>query len=155
MISYLKTFFILYLFTVTLLDFFENNIYAKENIFIENAYIPIFYEKQLSAAGYFSLKNNTNKNLKIISIKSNFGNATFHNSMINEEGIAKMIEIPSVELPSKSTINFEPNKMHIMFSNINNYKDIETIKVFLLFDDETEIQIPFKIISNIYNQKKF
>ena len=58
MISYLKTFFILYLFTVTLLDFFENNIYAKENIFIENAYIPIFYEKQLSAAGYFSLKNN-------------------------------------------------------------------------------------------------
>jgi len=141
-------------FVVSLSNFFENDVDANEIISIENAYIPIFYQKQFSAAGYFILKNNTKKNYKIISIRSNFGNTTFHNSIIDENGVAKMFEISSIKLPAKSTVNFQPNNMHIMFTNIKYHKDIREIKVFFLFDDGTEISIPFKIVLNINNQQK-
>ncbi len=151
---YIKSFFIFYIFILGFSDFFKNDIYASETISIENAYIPIFYPKQTSASGYFILKNNTSKNLKIISIKSNFGNAKFHNSIIDKEGVAKMFEISSIELPAYDTLNFQPSSLHIMFSNINDYKDVKNIKVFLSFNDGSEITIPFEIVSNIKDQKK-
>ena len=153
MYKILKIFFFLSLFF-----YFPNNISKKvnaeeRNIIISNSYIPIFFENQDPLSAYFTIKNLYNEDIKILSIETNIGFASFHKSEVDKDGISKMISLPFIEMKANSELQFEPASYHIMISNINYpiLKNNNYLNITFMTNNKKNIVVPFKII---YKNKK-
>ena len=71
---------------------------------------------QGNSAAYLVIKNNSNKDYKLISATATdiADNIELHNSFVDQIGVSRMIKIDNIIIPAGSTITLEPGKMHIM-----------------------------------------
>ena len=136
--------FLFFLLSTSILE----NLEAKENNFlIKNAYIPIFSEYQDPLAGYFSIKNNTDSDIIILSIETLLAEVSFHKSEIDENEISRMFSVPFIEIPANTEFKLEPSFYHIMISNINkSFFNQKYVNITILTNNNNKIVIPFKLI---------
>ena len=64
---------------------------------------------------YFEIKNNTGMEDWIVSINSTVSEkAEIHNTVIENDGSAKMVKLEEVKLPSDGSLKLQPAGMHVM-----------------------------------------
>ncbi len=66
------------------------------------------------SAGYFTLTNNTNRPIRITHVSSpQYGAVEMHETVI-ENDVARMREIPFIEIPARGSMTFERGGKHLM-----------------------------------------
>ena len=108
--------------------------------------IPIFGSKMKTAVGYFTIVNKTNEADELITIKTNFANAMIHKSKIDDNGLATMEHIEKVLIPSNSSVVFEQESLHIMFTALKEpLEEYMDKKVTLVFKKLGNIEVEFQV----------
>ena len=108
--------------------------------------IPIFGSKMKTAVGYFTIVNKTNEADELITIKTNFANAMIHKSKIDDNGLATMQHIEKVLIPSNSSVVFEQESLHIMFTALKEpLEEYMDKKVTLVFKKLGNIEVEFQV----------
>ena len=108
--------------------------------------IPIFGSNMKTAVGYFTIVNKTNEADELITIKTNFANAMIHKSKIDDNGLATMEHIEKVLIPSNSSVVFEQESLHIMFTALKEpLEEYMDKKVTLVFKKLGNIEVEFQV----------
>jgi copper(I)-binding protein len=97
------------------------------------------------AAGYFTLKNETGKDRKIVSAASpDCGMLMLHRSEHN--GSEHMAMVDSVDVPAGGSASFAPGGYHLMcVKPSERVKPGNTVKITLGFDDGGTLTADFKV----------
>ena len=116
------------------------------NLTIKHPMIPIFGSKMKTAAGYFTIVNKTNEADELIMVKTNFANAMIHKSKIDNNGLATMEHVEKVLIPSNSSVAFEQESLHIMFTALKEpLEEYMDQKVTLVFKKLGSKEIEFQV----------
>lgn len=68
-----------------------------------------------AGAAYFTLENMGSTPIRLLSAKSSLSDTTeLHTHVHTPEGLMRMEQVPQVEIPAKSTLNFKPGSYHVM-----------------------------------------
>ena len=86
---------------------------APKGVSIEQPWIRLII-KARPAAGYFTLRNESEKPVTLTSVQSSAcGMAMLHQS-IQENGVDKMVHVKSVTVKPHATLTFAPGGYHVM-----------------------------------------
>jgi copper(I)-binding protein len=111
---------------------------------ISNAWVRSIVPSR-PAAGYFTLKNTTGKDRKIVSAaSSDCGMLMLHRSEHN--GSEHMAMVDSVDVPAGASVSFAPGGYHLMCVKPGErVKPGNTVKMTLSFDDGGTLTADFKV----------
>ena len=73
-----------------------------------------------NSAAFMKIKNTSNSDVELILANSNISKTTELHTHIEENGMKKMIQIPSIKIPANSSVELKPGGLHIMFLGIQN-----------------------------------
>ena len=134
---------------IIIIILFPNLSLAKINKFIsyKDAWIKLPIGKQKVTSGYIKIKNLSNKNLKLISINSDFSEKTEIHKMKVVKNVMKMNKVNlGILLPSNKEIEFKLGGLHIMFLKITKKINLDEIKnVYFKFEKHGILKIPMKV----------
>ena len=134
-----------FFFNLIVLLLIASNLHASD-ITIENSRIRMMPSGTLINAGYFSITNNTDKDITLVKAISNrFNSVEMHNT-IKDGDIMKMIKQESVTIAANSKLEFKPMSYHLMLKKAN--KELiegEDIKVTFTLSNGKTISIIFLV----------
>jgi copper(I)-binding protein len=105
-----------------------------------------FIIKDRPAAGYFTLRNDTDRSVELTGASSSgCGMMMLHQSK-EVGGVDKMLSVKSVMVPAHGTLNFIPGSYHLMCMNPQSTVVIgATVPVILKFADGRTISADFQV----------
>jgi len=129
--------------------------YEANNILVRHPIIKIPTESSESAAGYFSIENNSENDIKLLKLESKVSEIQEMHEVVVEDSIYKMRPIKSaITIKSNSKIVFKPKSYHIMFLNLKEkLKSDEFYAAKLIFSDNLAINIKFKVVIGGHSHK--
>lgn len=114
-------------------------------ILIESPWLR-FIIKERPAAGYFTLRNDTDRPVELTgATSSGCGMVMMHQSK-EVGGVDKMLSVEGVTVPAHGTLNFTPGSYHLMCMNPQSTVVIgATVPVILKFADGRTISADFQV----------
>lgn len=113
-----------------------------EGIEVSNAFAKATPPHVKNSAAFMDIKNNTDKNIKLIAASSNISKTAELHTHKHAEGMMQMIQVDDIEIPAKSEVNLKPGGLHVMFMNIfAPVKDGDKIDITLEFDNGSKIEL--------------
>ena len=101
-----------------------------------------------NSAAFMKIENKSNSDIELLAASSNISKVTELHTHIEENGMKKMIQIPSIKIPANSSVELKPGGLHIMFLGIQNQiNENSNIDLNLTFSDGKTYelnQIPVK-----------
>ena len=73
-----------------------------------------------NSAAFMKIENKSSNDIELLSASSNISKVTELHTHIEENGMKKMIQIPSIKIPANSSVELKPGGLHIMFLGIQN-----------------------------------
>lgn len=73
-----------------------------------------------NSAAFMKIENKSNNDIELLAASSNISKVTELHTHIEENGMKKMIQIPSIKIPANSSVELKPGGLHIMFLGIQN-----------------------------------
>ena len=73
-----------------------------------------------NSAAFMKIENKSNSDIELLAASSNISKVTEIHTHIEENGMKKMIQIPSIKIPANSSVELKPGGLHIMFLGIQN-----------------------------------
>ncbi|MBP3675492.1 MAG: copper chaperone PCu(A)C [Campylobacter sp.] len=73
-----------------------------------------------NSAAFMKIENKSSNDIELLSASSNISKVTEIHTHIEENGMKKMIQIPSIKIPANSSVELKPGGLHIMFLGIQN-----------------------------------
>ena len=120
---------------------------SSNSIEISNAWIREVPAESGITALYFDIQNSGNTEDIIVSINTPFSEkAEIHNSVIDDDGTAKMVKIEEVTIATGDKIRFAPGGMHVMLIGLS--KDInagEEYEFNIIFQKEGKKTLKAKV----------
>lgn len=93
--------------------------HSSGDLVIQNAWINEAPPNAKVLAAYMVIQNHTANNDALISITSGtFAKVETHQSKI-DDGMAKMVKLPKIDIPAQGKAVLEPGGMHLMLMNPN------------------------------------
>jgi copper(I)-binding protein len=107
---------------------------------------------QVNGAGYVQIDNKATQADRLISASTNGVNRVELHTIITENGVAKMREVPGIDVPASGVVKLMPGGFHIMFLGLSApFKADTTIPVTLKFEKAGEVKVNFEIKPPTYN----
>ena len=115
------------------------NVYAA-NIEISDPWIREVPPVSKMSAGFVKIKNNSKKDLELVSVKSDLSKTVELHTHGMVDGVMRMRKLPSIKIAAQKEVNLKPGGLHIMFINLNK-KTVDGAKHNLefIFSDGTKI----------------
>lgn len=128
---------------------FVTSINAASAIKIENAWSPEAPPVVKVMAGYMKLNNLSNKDIKILSAKSNlFRKVEIHLSEI-KNGMMRMTKQENLVIKAKNQVELKPGGLHMMLmGKLKPIKAGSIIPVILTLDNAETINVKLKVKSD-------
>jgi copper(I)-binding protein len=128
------------LFLVSL--FLVNTVFAADSLQIENAWSPEAPPVAKVMAGYMVINNLSNKDIKIVSAKSNlFKRVEIHLTEL-KDGMMRMVKQENVAIKAKNAIELKSGGLHMMLmGKLKPVKAGSVITVTLTLDNGETINI--------------
>ena len=99
-----------------------------------------------TAVGYMTIKNNGTTSERLLGGSTDVSETFQLHSMVMENGIAKMRELPNVEIKPGETIEFKPGGSHTMFVNLKHpLTKGERVNGTLIFERAGKVQIEYSV----------
>ena len=133
--------------TYTLL--FSINSFASE-LEISKQYIRATPPHVTNSVAFFTVKNNTDKNIKLVAVNSDIAKHVQLHNNINEDGLMKMRQVNAIMVDANSSRSLQPGGYHVMFLGLkNDLIEGQSIVLTLYFDngDQIEIDTPVQKIN--------
>jgi len=137
--------------TYTLL--FSINSFASE-LEISKYYIRATPPHAKTSAAFFTLTNNTDKNIKLVAVNSDIAEQVQIHTNLNQDGLMKMRQVDAIMIEANSSRSFQPGGYHVMFLGLkNDLIEGQNIVLTLYFDngDQIEVDTPVQKISRPHN----
>lgn len=108
--------------------------------------IQVAFASARTAAGYMSISNEGSEADRLIGVRIEGHDATIHQSR-EENGVATMVHLASVEIPADDTVIFEQGGLHIMVMGLTpgEFSGVEDVTGVLIFDRQGEVPVTFMI----------
>ena len=132
---------------------FSLNSFAAE-IKIENQYARATPPHTVNSAAFFSIDNNTDKNIELVAAKSDVAERTELHTHINEDGLMKMRQVEKVMIKAHERTTLQPGGYHVMLLGLKApLIEGQTIDLILYFDngDEIKMSVPVQKITMSQN----
>lgn len=126
-------------FTYTLV--FSINSFASE-LEISKYYIRATPPHAQTSAAFFTVTNNTDKNIKLVAVNSDIAEQVQIHTNLNEDGLMKMRQVDAIMIEANSSTSFQPGGYHVMFLGLkNDLIEGQNIVLTLYFDNGDEIEV--------------
>lgn len=128
---------------------FSINSFASE-IQIENQYARATPPHTVNSAAFFSIDNNTDKNIELVAVKSDVAERTELHTHINEDGLMKMRQVEKIKIQAHEQTTLQPGGYHVMLLGLKSpLIEGEMINLILYFNngDEVKIAVPVQKIT--------
>lgn len=126
--------------------------YAAD-IDVTNAYAKATPPNAKNSGAFMLIKNNTDKDIALISATNSMSDVTELHTHIQENGMKKMIQVPKINIKANSTTELKPGDLHVMFIGIKKpMVEGENVKITLTFDNNQTVtldKVPVKQIKPI------
>ncbi len=122
---------------------------------ISHAYVREVPPVSPTSAGFMTIKNLTNKAIKIVSAESQVAEKTELHNHINDNGVMRMREVPFIKIPANGQIKLKPAGLHIMLIGLKQpIKAYQNIDITLRLEngDETLVSMPVKSMKKCHKQ---
>lgn len=107
---------------------------------------------QVNGAGYIQIDNKAAQADRLISATTNGVSRVELNTIITDNGVAKMREVPGIDVPANGAVKLMPGGFHIMFLGLTApFKADTTVPVTLKFEKAGEVKVDFEIKPPTYN----
>lgn len=112
--------------------------------------IPEPPESARSAAGYMGISNEGHEADRLIGVETPIAQrASLHSTEHGSDGVARMIQLPDIEIPAGDTVVLEPGGMHIMLMGLTQeVSEGMMIPATLTFDHAGAVQVEFMVTSS-------
>jgi len=116
-------------------------------IAVENPWARAMLPGAKMGVGYFEIKNNTDRPVRLAAVRSNVADQVEIHSSAMDGNVMKMRMMKNgVEIPPHSGLSFKPGSYHLMFINPKTpFKAGEVIKTHFSFDNGHDIAVPFNV----------
>ncbi|WP_257935940.1 copper chaperone PCu(A)C [Campylobacter lari] len=109
---------------------------------INDPYIRQTPPNSKTTAFFLELKNNSDKDIKLIKAQSSLSDTTEIHDHIVENGKKMMVQIPQITIKAKSSTELKPGGKHIMVLNLKENITPQTkANLTLYFDDNSTIEL--------------
>ncbi|WP_257904914.1 copper chaperone PCu(A)C [Campylobacter lari] len=109
---------------------------------INDPYVRQTPPNSKTTAFFLELKNNSDKDIKLIKAQSSLSDTTEIHDHIVENGKKTMVQIPQITIKAKSSTELKPGGKHIMVLNLKENITPQTkANLTLYFDDNSTIEL--------------
>lgn len=124
---------------------FAGQIFAQDIVF-EKTWIKAVPSSMKMSAMFGVLKNNTDKDMKLMSVSGDLAkNIEIHNH-IKTNGVMKMRKIPFLLVPAKGQVELKPMHEHIMFIGLKKKLEMGKTHSFVLnFDNGETLKVSAEV----------
>ena len=114
----------------------------------ENAKVRAVIPGAVNTAGYLIVKNNSDKDVKLVSASSPIAERVEFHQHLHQGGLMKMIKLDDVTVPANGEVVFESGGLHIMFLGVDStMANNKTANVRLMDSNGNELSVEFKVES--------
>ena len=107
---------------------------------------------QVNGAGYVKIDSRAAQNDRLVSATTSGVNRVELHTIINENGVAKMREVPGIDVPAGASVQLMPGGFHIMFLGLQEpFKAGAVVPVTLKFEKAGEVKVDFEIKPATFN----
>jgi copper(I)-binding protein len=107
---------------------------------------------QTNGAGYMQIINPTGVSDRLLSAQSDASNRLELHTVITENGVAKMRQVPGIDVPAKGSAKLAPGGFHLMFLQLTGpFKQGEVVPVVLKFEKAGEVRVNFTVKPSTFN----
>lgn len=115
-------------------------------LIITDAWVRLPPPQAKTTGGFMKVQNPHSMPISIVAADSKVADKTELHTHIKGEGMMKMREIPSVEIPAKSTVIFQPGSLHIMLIDLKKpLQEGEDVWLRLRLNDGSHQEINAKV----------
>ena len=106
---------------------------------------------QKNGAGYLVIDNKSSIPAALTSAQSNRAHRIELHTIVREDGVAKMREVPEINVPANGSVTLQPGGYHVMFIGLTQpFKEGESIPVKLNFANGQSTEVTFSVKSPTY-----
>lgn len=120
--------------------------FTQGDVEVIHPHIPAPAPGAKTAAVYMALSNNGDEPLHLIGVETAAARtASVHRSEINGD-VARMVEVPDLEIPAHDTVLFEPGGLHVMLMGLIGPLKADTmVPATLIFETAGRVEIEFMV----------
>ncbi len=128
--------------------------YNTENVLIKDPWIKVLKKDSINGSAYMKIKNNNNKDIHIINIKSpSIKKITLHKTVIKNDVMTMRPHKNGIILKEGETMTFLEGGDHIMMYGFSkDLKNNELVETNIIFKKAKPIKVFFKV--KIVNSKQ-
>lgn len=131
--------------------------FAQSELIIENPYARATPPNAVNSAIFMTIKNTGNDTRTLISASSSVATKVELHTVIKTDGMMKMREVDTIEIPKNQDVMLKPGGLHIMLLDLTQpLKEKEFIDVTLNFKngDREQFKAPVKKVMAGMKHKK-
>jgi hypothetical protein len=115
---------------------------AADNISVVDPYVRMAPPGAMATGAFMVLKNNGDKDVKLVKAANPASKLTELHTHINEGGVMKMRPVAAIDIKAKGEALLQPGGLHVMLIDLKEpMKDGEKIAITLGFDDGSSKEI--------------
>lgn len=120
---------------------FSLNSFAK-GVEIQHQYVRATPPHATNSAAFFTIANNTDKNIELISVKSDVAERTELHNHVSEDGLMKMRPVEKVVINAHDQTALQPGGYHVMLLGLKApLTEGENINITLYFNNGDEVKL--------------
>jgi len=116
-------------------------------IHVIHPWIPVPAAATMGGAGYMSISNEGTTADRLRGAETDIAMmAALHETVFGTDGVARMFELPPVDLAPGETISFAPGGAHLMLMMLTaQLKEGDKVPITLFFDNAGEVVVEFVV----------
>lgn len=115
------------------------------NVMLVNGYVRAMPPSVPNSAAYFTLMNH-GPSVNLVGVDVAFANEAQLHTVLEENGIVKMRQVPTFELPQDGTLTLGESGEHVMLLGLNQpLVSGDSVELILKFDDGSKLPISLKV----------
>jgi len=119
---------------------------ARESLIFDNTWVRLTPPVSANSAGYFTLTNQSEKDISIKSIATEVSNKAELHDMTMVNGAMGMVHMPNFTIKAKETVEFMPAGKHLMLLGLKKpLKLNQVINVSFTLNDESTQSVAFTV----------
>lgn len=120
-----------------------------------DGYVRLLPPGSPNTAAFMVLKNDADQPVKLVAAASTMvGRAELH-THLHENGVMKMRQVESIEIPAKGEVTLKPGSLHIMLFEVGTLSEQTPVPLTLTMDDgqKLDLSLPVKPIEPMAEMK--
>ncbi len=112
---------------------------------IANAWVRAMPPGSMMTAAYANITNTTGEDVEIATFSSpQYRSVSLHQTVVDENGVSKMEEIPQLVIAAGQTVVLEPGGKHLMLmSAVDGNPD--KVNIIIVYNDNNKVEVEFVV----------